>query len=89
MWGYTPEQAGFLSKVCYLTAVSACGAIGATLDPSMKSLAGDGDEKPCRLSARARSDVFDLPNRWHGSGSDGARAPVILFSAIQRRLPAP
>ncbi len=110
--GCAPEQAEFLSRACYLTAVSACcalffslckrrtapgkespdsfeGAIGATLDPSMKSLAGDGDEEPRTLLARARSDVFDSLNRWHGKGSDGARASAILFSDIQRRLPAP
>ena len=111
MWGYSPEQAKFLSRFCYLTMVSVgcalffsfCGrrtalekesedsfegAIGATLDPSLKSLAGDGDGKPRALPARARSDVFDCPDRWHGPGSDVSRAPLRRFPDIQRRLPA-
>ena len=87
--GYAPEKARALSRFCCVVAAFTCGAVGATLDPSMKSLAGDGDEKPLCLPAKARTGGMDRPNRWHGPDFASACAPATHFLKILDRRPAP
>jgi hypothetical protein len=86
--GYAPKEAARLSKFCYVSMMSVSGMMVAMLDPSMKSLAGDGDESPRCLSAGAPSDVLSLLNRWYGQDQGDALTPRTRFSEIQRRLPA-
>jgi len=86
--GYTPEEAARLSRFCYVSMMSVSGMMGAMLDPSMKSMAGDEDESPRCLPARAPSKVLFFLNRWYRQDQRDARAPRTRFSAIQRRLPA-
>ena len=86
--GYNAEDAAKIYRFCYVSMMSVSGMMGAMLDPSMKSLAGEEDESlPC-LSAKVPSDVLHLLNRWYGQGTQFARAPRTRFSDIQRRLPA-
>jgi hypothetical protein len=86
--GYEPKQAVRISRFCFVSMMSVSGMMGAMLDPSMKSMAGEEDESLLCLSARAQSDVMDLLNRSHGQGTQIARASITRFSDIQRRLPA-
>jgi|GEM_PF-2116399 hypothetical protein len=86
--GYAPEEAARLSKFCYVSMMSVSGMMGAMLDPSMKSMAGDEDESLLRLPAGAPSDVLSVLDRSYGQGPQVARASIPRFSEIQRRLPA-
>jgi len=87
--GYAPERARFLARLCYVTAVFTCGAIGATLDPSMKGLAGERDERSCSLPPKGPSDGVALLNRWHGQEFGFSCAPATHFLKILDRLPVP
>ena len=86
--GYNAEDAAKISKFCYVSMMSVSGMMGAMLDPSMKSLAGEEDESLLCLSAKAPSEVLPVLNRWYGLDTQDARIPAILCSDIQRRLPA-
>jgi hypothetical protein len=86
--GYTPVEAARLSRFCYVSMMSVSGMMGAMLDPSMKSMAGDADESPRCLSERIPSEVLSILNRWYGLDQGCARSPITHFSDIQRRLPA-
>jgi hypothetical protein len=85
-FGYAPEAAVRISKFCHVSMVSVCGMMGVMLDPSMKSLAGEEDE---RLLLRA---VCFLSQGMHGvaTGSgdflSGAPAGMIspAFSGLRR-----
>ncbi len=87
--GYPHEEAARLSKFCYVSMMSVCGMMGAMLDPSMKSLAGEEDESLLCLSERAPFNVLPILDRWYGQGTQIARASITDSSDIQRRLPAP
>ncbi len=86
--GYDPKEAARLSKFCYVSMMSVGGMMGAMLDPSMKSMAGEGDDTLNLLSERAQSDVLDRLNRWYGQSTEIASTSEIDFSDLQRRLPA-
>jgi hypothetical protein len=86
--GYTPKQAARLSKFCYVSMMSVCGMMGAMLDPSAKSMAGEEGESSLRLPMMVPS-VENGKLTSHGYSSQSARASLqSLSSTIQRRLPA-
>jgi len=86
--GYPAKEAARISRFCYISMMSVSGMMGAMLDPSMKSLAGEEDESLLCLSAKAPSEVLPVLNRWYGLDTQDARIPATLCSGIQRRLPA-
>jgi hypothetical protein len=87
--GYAPEDATRISRFCYVSMMSVSTMMGAMLDPSMKSMAGEEGESLLCLSAGAQSDVLDLLDRLYGQGTQIARASITRSFGIQRRLPAP
>ncbi|WAC05135.1 MAG: hypothetical protein OS112_00480 [Methanoregula sp.] len=86
--GYAPKVAARIARFCHVSMLSVCGLMGAMLDPSMKSMAGEEGERPLRLPMMVPS-VEILLNRGHGNISLGVRAPLqLLIFTIQRRPPA-
>lgn len=87
--GYAQKDAAEISRFCYVSMVSVSGVMGAMLDPSLKSMAGEEDERLLRLPMNVPSDVENLLNRGYGINSPGVRASLQLLSfTIQPRLPA-
>jgi hypothetical protein len=86
--GHAPKTAVRIARFCHVSMVSVCGMMGAMLDPSLKSMAGEEGENPLRLPIAVPS-VENLLNRGHGINSPGVRASLQLLSfTIQRRSPA-
>jgi hypothetical protein len=87
-FGYAPKAAVRISRFCYVSMMSVSGMMGAMLDPSMKSMAGEEDERLLRLPIAVPS-VENLLECGHGKFSMSTRASLHLLSfTIQRRSPA-
>ena len=87
-FGYAPETAVRTARFCYVSMISVCGVMGAMLDPSVKSMAGEEDERLLRLPIAAPSGE-NLLNRGHGNTSLGVRASLQLLSfTLHHRSPA-
>jgi len=88
-FGHAPKAAVRISRFCYVSMMSVCGVMGAMLDPSLKSMAGQEDISLRGLPMAAPSDVENLPDCGHGNNSPGVRASLQLLSfTIQHRSPA-
>ena len=87
-YGYALKTAVRISRFCYVSMMSVSGMMGAMLDPSLKSMAGQEDISLRGLPIAVPS-VENLLNRGHGNNSPGVRASLQSLSfTIQRRLPA-
>jgi hypothetical protein len=88
-YGHAPKAAVRIARFCYVSMMSVSGVMGAMLDPSLKSMAGQEDISLRGLPMNVPSNVENLLNRGHGNTSPGVRASLQLLSfTIQRRLPA-
>jgi hypothetical protein len=68
--------------------LSVCGLMGAMLDPSLKSMAGEEGESPLRLPMAVPS-VENLQNCGYGNNTQGVRASLQQLSfTLQHRSPA-
>jgi hypothetical protein len=87
--GHAPKAAVRIARFCYVSMMSVSGVMGAMLDPSLKSMAGQEDISLRGLPIAVPSNVENLLNRGHGNTSLGVRASLQLLSfTIQRRSPA-
>jgi len=85
-FGYAPKAAVRISRFCYVSMVSVCGVMGAMLDPSMKSMAGEVDERLLLLPKCVPSHGMNGVATGFGDISSGAPAGMIspAFSGLRR-----
>jgi hypothetical protein len=84
-FGHAPKTAVRIARFCHVSMMSVCGVMGAMLDPSIKSMAGEEGESSLRLPIAVPS-VENLLECGHGKNSLGVRASLQLLSfTIQHR----